>query len=386
MIDLSPAQKKTVAAGVTVLAFALVAAFVLVVLWAALKFLGFVSAALTPLIVGMFVSMLFKPYYEWILKKLGPDRKGEKRSTSALILMLVSVLLPAGLIIWLGGALVVDQLTHLIKTGPMIVGRLSEWVNVQYPKSQTLLTDFGFKPDDLALMFLADPVKFFNECRSMLGVTGADAMKAGLRAFQYLTSVGSWLMSLIFFVFFLQRPSMTGEDYVREMPFLKDETKCFVAKQINSFFDILVSFFQRQVVICLVEGTMYGLGFMCVGLPYGFVIGFALGVLNLVPLLGSVICMPLALPLAYFGDGGCTLRLVLVLVVWLCGQVLDGYLITPRIQGEKTGLGYAGVIFSFFFWGIVFHSLLGLLLAIPLSAFCVVLWRALKEKYIKGVI
>jgi len=30
--------------------------------------------------------------------------------------------------------------------------------------------------------------------------------------------------------------------------------------------------------------------------------------------------------------------------------------------------------------------MLGLLLAIPLSAFCVVLWRALKEKYIKGVI
>ena len=87
-----------------------------------------------------------------------------------------------------------------------------------------------------------------------------------------------------------------------------------------------------------------------------------------------------------FGDGGSLLRLVGVLAVWLTGQVLDGYLITPKIQGEKTGLGYAGVIFSFFFWGVVFHSMLGLLLAIPLSAFCVVLWRALKERYIKGVI
>ena len=86
------------------------------------------------------------------------------------------------------------------------------------------------------------------------------------------------------------------------------------------------------------------------------------------------------------GDDGSLLRLFGVLAVWLTGQFLDGYLITPKIQGEKTGLGYAGVIFSFFFWGVVFHSLLGLLLAIPLSAFCVVLWRALKEKYIKGVI
>ena len=150
--------------------------------------------------------------------------------------------------------------------------------------------------------------------------------------------------------------------------------------------DILVNFFQRQVVICLIEGILYGTGFMLVGVPYGFLLGFLLGVLNLVPFLGTLLCLPIILPVAYFGDGGSLLRLIGALSVWLVGQFLDGYLITPKIQGEKTGLGYAGVIFSFFFWGVVFHSILGLLLAIPLSACCVVLWRALKERYIKGVI
>jgi predicted PurR-regulated permease PerM len=130
----------------------------------------------------------------------------------------------------------------------------------------------------------------------------------------------------------------------------------------------------------------YGLGFALVGLPYGFLIGFMLGVLNLVPLFGTVVCLPVAMSLAFFGIGGSTTRLVLVLVVWAIGQVLDGYLITPKIQGNKTGLGYAGVIFSFFFWGIVLGPVLGLLLAIPLSAFCVVLWRALKSKYIRPVV
>ncbi len=96
--------------------------------------------------------------------------------------------------------------------------------------------------------------------------------------------------------------------------------------------------------------------------------------------------LPLALPIAFFGDGGSVLRLVGVTGVWITGQLLDGYLITPTIQGDKTGLGFAGVIFSFLFWGVIFHSLLGLLLAIPLSAFCTVLWRAIKAKYIKEVI
>jgi predicted PurR-regulated permease PerM len=79
--------------------------------------------------------------------------------------------------------------------------------------------------------------------------------------------------------------------------------------------------------------------------------------------------------MAYFGADGSGLRVVLVLVVWIIGQVLDGYYITPKIQGDKTGLGYAGVIFSFLFWPIVLGPMLGLLLAIPLSACCVVLWR-----------
>ena len=125
----------------------------------------------------------------------------------------------------------------------------------------------------------------------------------------------------------------------------------------------------------------------CAVIGVGLVVaGFLLGVLNLVPLFGTAVCLPVALPLAYFGAGGSSVRLILVLVVWAVGQVLDGYCITPKIQGNRTGLGYAGVIFSFFFWGTVLGPVLGLLLAIPLSAFCVVLWRALKSRYIKPVV
>ena len=142
---------------------------------------------------------------------------------------------------------------------------------------------------------------------------------------------------------------------------------------------------------------MYGLGFAISGMPYGFLIGFALGLLNLVPLLGTVLCLPVALLVASCGitvvhgaeviqDTGSWARLACVAATWAIGQVLDGYVITPRIQGNKTGLGYAGVIFSFFFWYLVFDSILGLLLAIPLSAFFVVLWRAVKTKYIKPVV
>ncbi len=380
MIEFSPRQKKTIAAGVTVLAFAVIAAFTLLVGWGLLTCLSYVSAALVPVVMGIFLSLFFKPYYEtW--------RRLVHNPTLAFLAMGASVVVPLGLVGWFCGAFVVDQATHLVHAAPTIATRLSAWVNTTYPNAKALLAQFGMKPDDLLLMLLTDPAKFSHELVSFVGNEyGADAMKAGFGVIKSLSGVGTCLLTLIFFVFFLTRPAMTGADYVKELPFLKEETRGFVVRQVDAFLDILVNFFQRQVVICLIEGFYYGLGFMCVGMPYGFVIGFLLGVLNLVPLLGTVTCLPLALPIAYFGDGGSGLRLALVAAVWLVGQILDGYLITPKIQGDKTGLGYAGVIFSFIFWGVVFHSLLGLLLAIPLSAFCVVLWRALKETYIREVI
>ena len=378
MVNLSPTQNRMVAAGLSVLAFAVVLTFVLFLGWTALRFLDFASSALIPVVLGLFLAMLFKPYYSWFLARM-------KNPTLSLGVMLATVLVPLGLVCWFGGTFVFTQVSHLVVAAPTIMTRLSGWVTQQFPNLQPFLASVGV-PDE-QLLFFTDPARFSQETFAQLSSAyGVKAMKAGVGVLKYLTGVGTGLVTFIFFAFFVTRPAMRGEDYVREMPFLKDETKGFVASQINLFIDIVVSFFQRQVVICLIEGVLYGMGFTLVGLPYGFVLGFLLGMLNLVPLFGTVVVLPLALPIAYFGDGGSLLRLVGVLAVWLTGQVLDGYLITPKIQGEKTGLGYAGVIFSFFFWGVVFHSMLGLLLAIPLSAFCVVLWRALKERYIKGVI
>ena len=187
------------------------------------------------------------------------------------------------------------------------------------------------------------------------------------------------LITTVFFVVFLMTKKCRGGQIAEGLPLLKDKTKTFIAKQIDAIIDIMVSFYQRQVLICLIEGCLYGLGFWLVGVPYGFIIGFMLGLVNIIPFMGTLTCLPIVLVLAYFGNGGSVARMILALVVWVFGQFIDGYLITPKIQGDKTGLGYAGVIFSFFLWSMLLGPVLGLLLAIPLSACCVILWRAIRD-------
>ena len=364
MIEFSESQRRAVASGLTALSAAIVLAFVSVVAWGALKALSFASPALVPVILGFFLSLFFKPYYLlW--------RKIVRNPTLALLVMLSTVFVPLGIVVWHAGSLIVDQALNLMKQGPELANHVLQWFRGTFPRLDTLLHEVGVQYEDVGYIYTT---------------YGPSALKAGAGALKCLRGVFSVLVSLIFFVFFLMTPARRGGAIVDHMPFLKPETRDFVGAQIDAFVDILVSFFQRQTVICLIEGVMYGTGFWLVGLPYGFLIGFALGVINLVPLLGSIICLPIALPLAYFTAGGSLTRLVMVLAVWLSGQFLDGYLITPRIQGNKTGLGYAGGIFSFFFWATVLGPLLGMLLAIPLSAFCVVLWRAVKARYIRPVV
>lgn len=378
MITFTPSQNKMVATGVAVFSFAIVLAFVMCIGWVALKFLDMASPALTPVILGAFLAMFFKPYYNWLLIRI-------RNPTLTLLLMAFSVLLPLGLILWFSGAFIVDQIVNLVKAAPMILERLSLWVSTRFPQAQSFFASLGV-PDE-QLKFFSDPKAFSQGLLGQAaGTYGVTAVKAGVGALKYLSAVGTTLLSLLFFVFFLMRPDVNGKDCARHLPFLKAETRAFVAEQIDSFIGILISFFQRQILICLVEGMLYGTGFMLVGLPYGFILGFMLGVLNLVPFLGTILILPIAIPIAFFGDGGSLLHLVGVLGVWITGQLMDGYLITPKIQGDKTGLGFAGVIFSFLFWGIVFQSMLGLLLAIPLSAFCTVLWRGIKRRYIREVI
>ena len=363
MIELTDGQKKTVATGITVLALSLVFTFVAAVGWALLKLISFASAAIVPVVLGFFLSLFFKPYYiMW--------RRLLKNPSLALAVMLLTIFVPLGFFLWYAGAVTVDQISNLIRQGPTMAHQVLEWIRTTFPKSVGLMDQLGIKYDSIAELYTN---------------YGGAALKAGSGALKCFSGAVQALVTIIFFVFFLTSRPRRGSDIVAQMPFLKSETRAFVAEQIDAFVAILVSFFQRQTVICLIEGVYYGLGFALVGLPYGFLIGFMLGVLNLVPLMGTVLCLPIALPLAYFGGGSAT-RVVMVLVVWATGQLLDGYLITPRIQGNKTGLGYAGVIFSFFFWGTVLGPVLGLLLAIPLSAFCVVLWRALKSKYIRPVV
>jgi predicted PurR-regulated permease PerM len=193
----------------------------------------------------------------------------------------------------------------------------------------------------------------------------------------------SWAVLPVYLVFFLLARERKLTGLGNHLPFLKPDTRKDVVFLATEFVNIIVVFFRGQLLIALLQGVLFALGFALVGLKFGLVLGLLLGFLNIIPYLGSILGLGIALPLAYFQQDGGLFTLGGVLAVFTLVQVIEGYVLTPRIMGDRTGLHPMAIIVAVFFWGSALSGILGMILAIPLTAFGVVFWRLAKEKYIK---
>jgi predicted PurR-regulated permease PerM len=186
----------------------------------------------------------------------------------------------------------------------------------------------------------------------------------------------------VYFAFFLLAAPPQRSSLEAAMPFLKAETRANVAFLVTEFVNILVAFFRGQLIIAFLQGLLYALGFTIVGLRYGFVLGLMLGFLNVIPYLGAILGLAITLPLAFFQAGGGFGTLVAVIVVLVLVSTIEGYFLTPKIMGDRTGLHPMVIIVAIFFWGSALGGVAGMILAIPLTAFLVVFWRLARENYI----
>jgi predicted PurR-regulated permease PerM len=85
--------------------------------------------------------------------------------------------------------------------------------------------------------------------------------------------------------------------------------------------------------------------------------------------------------LEFSTQAGHVSALVMVAVVYGLGQVIEGFVLTPRLVGERIGLHPLAVIFALLAFG---HLLgfVGVLIALPLSAVLLVAGRRLRSAYL----
>ena len=374
-IELGPRQRTTIAAAITLGAALVLGLVCIAIVWGLALFVGFFKNVLLPPVVAGILTMLLRPYYNLLLKGCRGSRG------AALMLFFLSAFIPLGLFIWFAAVFAVNQVLLLVDDLPAMIKAVRETVQTYWPQGSALLKKYGLLStvDNL----LKNPGDMLT---SALQASGSQVSQSIARMFQSASSVFAWAVLPVYLAFFLMAKPFDTRRIGDFLPFFKEETKDDLLYLLDQFIGILLTFFRGQIIIAFLQGILFAGGFALVGLPYGLVIGMALGLLNIIPYLGSIAGLAVALPLAYFGDGGSLVLVTLVLVVFGVVQAIEGYLLTPRIMGDRTGLHPALIIFAIFFWGVALGGILGMMLAIPLTAFAVVFWRLLKKKYIRAVV
>ncbi len=143
---------------------------------------------------------------------------------------------------------------------------------------------------------------------------------------------------------------------------------------------LLSAFVRGQITVALILGTFYAVALSLCGVPMGLLVGFVIGLFNLVPFMSTILGLPLALVLSWLDDKSLP-TLGVVALVFAFGQFVEGNFISPRIVGQSLGLHAVVIMLAVLVGGKTF-GVVGMLLAVPTTAALSVFWSDLRAWYL----
>ena len=136
---------------------------------------------------------------------------------------------------------------------------------------------------------------------------------------------------------------------------------------------MLRQYLKGQLAVMVAMALIYPIGLMLTGLNLAWPIGVFTGLAVFIPYLGYTTGLVLALMSAAIQFTGWH-GVAAVAVVYAVGQVLESFVLTPRLVGERIGLSPLAVILALLMFGEVF-GFVGVLVCLPVTALMVVALR-----------
>ena len=334
------------------------------------RLVGHFSGVLWPLAAAGIMALILRPVVDLLEQKLS-----RPRIAAVIILYTLAGTFVAALLILVTPALV-EQILDFIAFVPEFWKNALKYVQQNYPNWVVLAERQMANPTIKSVIdsALAEAQHLLSQAIPSIKAAGSGA----LNLFGFAANLA--IIPIYLFFFLLSRRDPTG-GLSKQLTFLREPIRNDVVFLVREFIAIVISFFRGQLLIGLLMGLLLTLGFWLIGLRFALVLGLTLGILNIVPYLGTIIGLSIALPLAFLQPGGGMPLVGFVLLVFVVVQNIEGWFLTPRIMGEQTGLHPVMIIVAIFFWGTAFDGILGMILAVPLTAFFVTAWRLAKLKY-----
>jgi predicted PurR-regulated permease PerM len=419
----SPRQARIIWVALTGLALAAIVALVVGLIWGTGRVLNILSPVLWPLAVAGVLAYLLDPVVDWL-------RKWMSRRTAILTVFAVALVLL--------GILLASVIPQLVRETRDLAERIPGYVQRSQKKIEAYLQDppswaerwlksdkpaQPAQPDGSVVASNAPPAETQADTNTTpsapppatapvvhappagsktntLGSLAAQIdsqtlQSAGNWAAGAVPKIGRWLLGQlgrvagwfgalvalalipIYTFYLLAEKRGIQSHWTNYLPIANSKFKDEVVFVIDSANTYMIAFFRGQVLVAICDGIMYSIGFLIIGLPYAVLLGVVAVFLTLIPFLGAIVTCAVALLLALvqFGDW---LHPLLVLVVFAVVQTIEGFVVAPKILGDKVGLHPLTIIIAVMAGTTLMGGILGGILAIPLTA----LLRVVLARYV----
>ncbi len=314
--------------------------------------------AIMPFIIGLLISYLFYipcRKIEGIYKK---NRKIKFISKRARGLSILTVYLIAILIL----VIAINYLLPIIASSIIdLATNIQGYYNSLMTNIDTLPEDSIFKNE--IFLDIIDSIKnidlkqFFNMNKLAEYAQGVINVAGGILDFFVAIIVSIYLL--------LQRKEIM--EFIKKLVKVLFKEKAY--KNIGKYFDrsnnIFFNFLAGQLIDGIVIGIITSIAMSILGVKYAILLGFMIGIFNLIPYFGAIIAVIIAALITLL-TGGFWQALIMVIIVTILQQI-DANIINPKILGDKLKISPLLVIFAVSLGGTYF-GVWGMFLSVPIVA------------------
>jgi predicted PurR-regulated permease PerM len=328
-------------------------------------FIGWVLYLIGPALVPFVIAALFAYLFNPLVQNL--ERRGVGRSLGVSLVFLILTLAMVGIVLVL--------IPFMDRQVARFIDQLPRWTAWAHEVATPWVErHFGVSLD----MF---------DSEGLISILQGHWKEAGGLATSLLAKVSKSGFAIIAWVLNLVIVPVAAFYLLRDWNIVVERMHALVPRSIQPVVSRLThesdltlgGFLRGQLSVMIILGTFYGVALWAVGINVGPLIGMIAGLISFVPYLGAIVGVGIGViaALAQYQD---SYHVILVLVVFTVGQLLEGYVLVPKLVGDKIGLHPVAVMFAILAGGELF-GFVGVLLALPIAAVVMVLLRYAYERY-----
>ena len=348
--------------------FVLFAGIAAAVYWS----LSSVGNVLFPVVFSFILAYLLDPLIDWF------EERGIKR-TLGIVVVIFSGLGAVALFALFLYPTIVSQVQKVVEQIPKLIELI-----------QTKTIPWVERTFDYKLpATISEGVQKYGE--SLTNYLPTLAQRAGTWLTDIATGTGAfvaWLLNLVMipiFSFYFLRDF----DHIRLKfhEFIPEHRRNVVLDRLGKMDEVIGEWVRGQMQVAGMLAVLYAIGLSIafsladIDINSGIAIGILSGLLNFIPYFGVFVGIILSVLIVVINWSG-FVPLLAVGLVFVIVQSLEGYLITPKIVGEKVGLSPVTVIIVLLIGGEL-YGLTGILIAIPIFGALKVLFPDIVRYYKK---